>query len=1091
MPKKSQRASNALAPLTLSVRLLMSGLSASSLLLLMPAAVQAQAMNEGEACLRPEQGTVSAIQEICSYSEGLAAFKLNGLWGYVDREGKVQIAPQFKQARAFSEGLAPVLERRRSKSDDCDCERDSDDGLWGFVDPKGQWVIAPEFDDAQPFSEGLSAVSLSGRGQQGTAFIDPQGRQPLATRFYRAQSFVGDRALVEISEGKQAFVTRSGQVLPVPKAPVSLPPDTQVQITQGRKNPARWLADLKLPARYMSMQGQVLMLNGEQRFEEPVSPEAVVVSVFQKHWRKGLMHASGRWLLPPEFSQLGDFENGVGIAMREGAPKQAVKPKPAVEPGGSKGAAEITPPAPPSIGGASDYAYFLVDAKGQLLTPAYSSIRRERGFYVAKSDGQILLLGARGERLSALPCAQDSYSGARAVYAEAGGWGVVNTCDGKYWVQGPDGRSWSGAGQVEGLRNTGGLLLLRFKDDAQLFNRQGKPLLSVSMRAQLKGLDRSWLTADEQSPSGKATRPQAIFSVRKDQGYEQQFYALTASGRWVSLPSTGRAELYWQAPRDARELAAPVVLRTAEGMGVLNAEARWLIKPERQHDFFYMPGGWVGQRGQAQQPDVLWSSSGQKLSVPSDAQAHVVAAGLNWLEREGHWYLLDARKVSVRALDGLDNARFVQAAGGFVVMARSESGDEAERPLQALYSTQGQRLSPWLRADYLQPILSETKTVYGWVASRAQDEAGTYSLLLSPQGKPVTQWLPLNMRAAEGRAVVFFGTAEGQGAMSPQGKVQMPALYGQVSVDKQGWLRATEGKWSGMLNALGRWIAVVPHSRGFAELAHGNVARLGGILDSNGVLDINGRHTSRVQASELALDTVQLPLPNWQVKPSPLPQAEQAVVNDAQPANWFVQGFRKGASVHDMQGGERLKSNSDQTSLNVLPASMLRTGEAPSSTDGQAHSRTELLNAQAQPIVSFDDAEIFANREGRLNLQSLQVLPAAHPLARPAVQQQRAADQGLSEAVAESGAVKSLQINLLDEANGQALGQNFDALGQLQQGRAPVSYMGNLGVADAQGQMVLQSAWHCGVVPVLLNRAGDISWPAELAGQAGNACPKD
>ena len=28
--------------------------------------------------------------------------------------------------------------------------------------------------------------------------------------------------------------------------------------------------------------------------------------------------------------------------------------------------------------------------------------------------------------------------------------------------------------------------------------------------AQLKGLDRSWLTADEQSPSGKATRPQAI-----------------------------------------------------------------------------------------------------------------------------------------------------------------------------------------------------------------------------------------------------------------------------------------------------------------------------------------------------------------------------------------------------------------------------------------------------------------------------------------------------------------------------------------------------------------------------------------------------
>ena len=559
----------------------------------------------------------------------------------------------------------------------------------------------------------------------------------------------------------------------------------------------------------------------------------------------------------------------------------------------------------------------------------------------------------------------------------------------------------------------------------------------------------------------------------------------------MSLPGSGRTELYWQAPRDARELAAPVVLRTSEGMGVLDAEARWLVKPERQHDFFNMPGGWVGQRGLAQQPDVLWSASGQKLSVPSEAQAYVVAAGLNWLEREGHWYLLDARKVSVRALDGLDSARFVQVVGGFVVMGRSESSDEAARPLLALYSAQGLRLSPWLRADHLQPILSETQIVHGWVASRAQEAAGTYSLLLSAQGKPVTQWLPLNMRAAEGRAIVFFGTAEGQGAMSPQGKVQMPALYGQVSVDKQGWLRATEGKWNGMMDAQGRWIAAVPYSRGFAELAHGNVARLGGILDNNGALDINGRHTSWVQAPELALDVAQLPLPSWRVKPSPLPKAEQAVVNDAQPANWFVQGFRKSASVHDMQGVERLKSNSDQTSLKVLPASMLRTVEAPSANDGEAHSRTELLDARAQPVARFDDAQLFANREGRLSLQGLQVLPAAHPLARPAVRQQRAADQGLSEVVTESGAVKSLQINLLDEVNGQALGQHFDALGQLQQGRAPVSYMGNLGVADAQGQMVLQSAWYCGVVPVLLNRAGDISWPAEFSGQAGNACPKD
>ena len=87
---------------------------------------------------------------------------------------------------------------------------------------------------------------------------------------------------------------------------------------------------------------------------------------------------------------------------------------------------------------------------------------------------------------------------------------MVNTCDGQHWVQSPQGRNWSGTGQVESLRTTADMALLRFKDDAQLFNRQGKALLSASMRSQLKGLERVWLTADEQSSAAKATRPLAV-----------------------------------------------------------------------------------------------------------------------------------------------------------------------------------------------------------------------------------------------------------------------------------------------------------------------------------------------------------------------------------------------------------------------------------------------------------------------------------------------------------------------------------------------------------------------------------------------------
>ena len=37
-----------------------------------------------------------------SFSNGLAAVKVNGLWGYIDTEGNMVIEPQFFDARDFT-----------------------------------------------------------------------------------------------------------------------------------------------------------------------------------------------------------------------------------------------------------------------------------------------------------------------------------------------------------------------------------------------------------------------------------------------------------------------------------------------------------------------------------------------------------------------------------------------------------------------------------------------------------------------------------------------------------------------------------------------------------------------------------------------------------------------------------------------------------------------------------------------------------------------------------------------------------------------------------------------------------------------------
>lgn len=42
------------------------------------------------------------------FSEGLAAVKKDGLWGYIDTDGNYAVEPKFYSAWAFSEGLAAV-----------------------------------------------------------------------------------------------------------------------------------------------------------------------------------------------------------------------------------------------------------------------------------------------------------------------------------------------------------------------------------------------------------------------------------------------------------------------------------------------------------------------------------------------------------------------------------------------------------------------------------------------------------------------------------------------------------------------------------------------------------------------------------------------------------------------------------------------------------------------------------------------------------------------------------------------------------------------------------------------------------------------
>jgi len=126
-----------------------------------------------------------------SFSEGLAAVCSGKEWGYIDRKGTIVIKPAFAQAGLFSEGLAVVW--------NSDPRRDRESRI-GYIDKMGRFVVEPQFSGqlfcARDFSEGLAAVTLADKRR--TGYIDRQGRMVISPEFILAEDFSDGLAAVAV-----------------------------------------------------------------------------------------------------------------------------------------------------------------------------------------------------------------------------------------------------------------------------------------------------------------------------------------------------------------------------------------------------------------------------------------------------------------------------------------------------------------------------------------------------------------------------------------------------------------------------------------------------------------------------------------------------------------------------------------------------------------------------------------------------------------------------------------------------------------------------------------------------------------------------
>jgi len=131
-------------------------------------------------------------------SNGYIAFFDGSKLGFLDKQGKVVIAPTFHRVTygrqdLFNEKITPVSNGPKNQNS------------WGFIDTTGKTVVKFEYDWAEQFQEGMAIVCKN----KLYGFVDTTGVQIIPLRFEEAWKFREGLAAVKTG-GLWGFIDKKG-----------------------------------------------------------------------------------------------------------------------------------------------------------------------------------------------------------------------------------------------------------------------------------------------------------------------------------------------------------------------------------------------------------------------------------------------------------------------------------------------------------------------------------------------------------------------------------------------------------------------------------------------------------------------------------------------------------------------------------------------------------------------------------------------------------------------------------------------------------------------------------------------------------------
>lgn len=206
-----------------------------------------------------------------SFKEGLTLVAVGNKWGYIDESGNFAISPQFESASSFSETLAAAKVRGKG-------------GKWGYIDKGGKFIISPQFDYARGFSEGSAAVEVGGKW----GHIDKAGNFVISPQYGGAFGFSEGLAAAALG-GKWGFIDKGGEFIISPQFGLAL------GFSEGLSPVAA----------------------GDERGMAAVAIRDLLILVAftaEAHGKFGYIDKGAKFVIDPQFDAVGEFSEGLATA---------------------------------------------------------------------------------------------------------------------------------------------------------------------------------------------------------------------------------------------------------------------------------------------------------------------------------------------------------------------------------------------------------------------------------------------------------------------------------------------------------------------------------------------------------------------------------------------------------------------------------------------------------------------------------------------------------------------------------------------------------------------------------------------------------